>query len=149
MNVQLSLDMPGTANYISFARSVGQELMREMKIVPSDIFDVSCVVTELVTNSVRHAHVIDGRIQLQIDCNADRVIVTVTDSGEGFSLTEFLEPGSSRFDVDLSDRIGGFGIPLVKALTSKMNFTRLKPTGMVVSAEVHLTGFQPVLVAAA
>ena len=149
MTVLISLEMPGSADYIPLARHFGKELMEELKIVPSDIFDIGCVVTELVTNSVRHAKMINGRLQMQIDCLFDRVVITVTDSGKGFYIADIAEPGSIRPDFDFKARVGGFGLPLVAALSSKVDFTCLRPSGMQVRAEVMLCEFRPILTLAA
>jgi anti-sigma regulatory factor (Ser/Thr protein kinase) len=62
------------------------------------------LVSELVTNCVRHAHTI---ITLAVDCNERSVAVAVGDDGEGMPVV--------REGVDY-DSTGGRGLQLVDAL---------------------------------
>jgi len=83
-----------------------------------DLFDdVSLLVSELVTNSVRHGEVgPDGQIELNVDVGDDRVRVEVDDRGLGFDART-----APRMD---SDRGGGFGLYLVDHLADRWQTER-------------------------
>ena len=84
----------------------------------AEVFDdVSLLVSELVTNSVRHGAVgADGEIELNVDVGDDRVRVEVDDPGLGFEA-----PSGPRADPD---RGGGFGLYLVDHLADRWQTER-------------------------
>jgi anti-sigma regulatory factor (Ser/Thr protein kinase) len=73
--------------------------------------DLRLLVSELVTNSVRHAGLGDGdAIGLQISVSPRRVRVEVTDVGPGFE---------RRAPEPREDRAGGYGLFLVDRLADR------------------------------
>ena len=73
--------------------------------------DVRLLVSELVTNSVRHAHAgIAGEVHMAVQLTAGKLRVEVADTGEGF------EPQPR--DDDRS-RPGGWGLYLVDQLADR------------------------------
>jgi anti-sigma regulatory factor (Ser/Thr protein kinase) len=74
------------------------------------------LISELVTNSVRHSHVTAGVVEL-VACITPRTVhVEVSDDGEGFDL-----PPGARGDAD-----SGRGLELVEELSDRWG----RPTGM-------------------
>jgi anti-sigma regulatory factor (Ser/Thr protein kinase) len=69
------------------------------------------LVTELVTNSVRHAHEMGERIELDVEIYSNAVHVEVLDRGPGFKPKETPEPHA--------DRPGGWGLCLVDRLADR------------------------------
>ncbi|MEU6284306.1 ATP-binding protein [Streptomyces sp. NPDC047028] len=86
--------------------------------------DVDLVVTELVTNAVRHAR--GMTCVLSLDARPDAVEVTVLDSDP--------EPPCPR-TPDFSGRMGGFGWPVVRRLARRVTVV-LVPNGKAVCALV-------------
>ena len=72
------------------------------------------LVTELITNSVRHAR--DGWIELDLDLFANAIRVQVVDRGEGFEPPETPRPHR--------DRPGGWGLCLVDRMASRWGVAR-------------------------
>ncbi len=72
--------------------------------------EVELLVSELVTNSVRHAGAPDAAVRLSLQVAPDRVRVEVRDGGSGFSMTP-LEPRA--------DGLGGYGLLLVDRLAER------------------------------
>jgi anti-sigma regulatory factor (Ser/Thr protein kinase) len=61
------------------------------------------------------------------------------DTGEGFAFKDVPEVGSARADtITGGERIGGFGMGLVRALADKLEFHRTDPHGTTVHASVAL-----------
>ena len=73
--------------------------------------ELRLLISELVTNSIRHAADGDGWITLDVDVNADAVRVVVTDRGGGFD-----PDPKPRAHVD---RPGGWGLCLVDRLADR------------------------------
>ncbi|MFC9932452.1 ATP-binding protein [Streptomyces sp. NPDC127190] len=86
--------------------------------------DVDLVVTELVTNAVRHAR--GATCVLSLDARPDAVEVTVLDSDP--------EPPRPRAP-DFSGRRGGFGWPMIRRLAGKVTVV-LVPNGKAICALV-------------
>jgi anti-sigma regulatory factor (Ser/Thr protein kinase) len=75
-----------------------------------DLHAVRLLLTELVSNSVRHGDTSDW-IQLDVDIYADTIRVEVHDRGPGFHPRETPQPHS--------DRPGGWGLCLVDRLADR------------------------------
>ncbi|MBA3422218.1 MAG: ATP-binding protein [Thermoleophilaceae bacterium] len=81
--------------------------------------DMRLLVTELVTNSVRHAEAVpEAHVRLEVSVDADRVLLAVEDGGSGFAPAartpdspddsgwglHFVERMSSRWGVNANGR---------------------------------------------
>jgi anti-sigma regulatory factor (Ser/Thr protein kinase) len=90
--------------------------------------DLLLLLTEVVTNSVRHSGAANGTaIQIEMREDDDSVHVSVTDVGDGFDRPRLLKP-------DLS-RTGGLGLVLVDRLSRAWG-TRRTATGSLVWFEL-------------
>lgn len=135
MILKLSLDLPDDTDYIPLTRQFGRDLLEYLSVVAGDIGDVETIVTELATNVVRHASSANGRFHVQLEYHADRVIITVEDTGEGFCFRDLPEVGAPRLDSEGRQRIGGYGLPLVEYVADRVEFSRTDPHGTTVRAE--------------
>src|SRR3954449_9887620 len=80
--------------------------------VPDDeLAALRLLITELLTNSVRHGAAEHGWITLDVEIYANAVRAVVTDRGPGFTLQGAPEPHS--------DRPGGWGLCLVDRLADR------------------------------
>jgi anti-sigma regulatory factor (Ser/Thr protein kinase) len=97
----------GTGAPLRARRSVLPQL--EGQLTETAVADVALIVSELVTNSVMHAHVGPDQT-LTVECAplADRLRITVTDPGAR------LEPHLRRPGPDVS---GGYGLAIVSSLS--------------------------------
>lgn len=138
MILKLSLDLPDDGAFVPLTRQFGRGLLEYLKVIPEDIGDVETIVTELVANVVRHAQSAHGRFQVTLEYYADRVVITVVDAGQGFTASDVPEAGSARPDAGGGERLGGFGLPLLDALSDLLEFTRTDPQGTTVRAEKKL-----------
>jgi len=136
--LKLSLDLPDDDACVPLTRHFGRGLLEYMKVVKDDIADVDTIVSELAANVIRHAHSVNGRFQVVLDYFADRVVITVVDQGQGFTFRDIPEIGTVRRDMDGSERLGGFGLPLLDALSDRLEFSRTDPHGTTVVAEKRL-----------
>ena len=79
---------------------------------PEKLEDVRLVVSELVTNSIRHAELSPGdRISLMVTVSAGSVHGRVCDPGPGFEVPS--EP------CPRSDMRGGWGLPIVETISDR------------------------------
>jgi anti-sigma regulatory factor (Ser/Thr protein kinase) len=107
--VTFDLELPRELDSAAAARHAVDQLANRL---PEDqLGDVRLLVSELVTNSLRHADLApDDRIRLGVDVDGERVRVEVTDPGKGF---EFEGP------ADDPDTVEGWGLYLVATLSDR------------------------------
>jgi anti-sigma regulatory factor (Ser/Thr protein kinase) len=80
---ELEFELTGGPYAVTAARLALSDL--DQMVDESLAFDVRLLVSELVTNSVRHAQIgPDGSIQLRVAVGDEQVRVEVADSGPGF-----------------------------------------------------------------
>jgi len=105
----------GGAAAAGCARRAVREALRGELAEPR-LDDVELLVSELATNSVRHAGCDETtEISMEADVREDRVRLLLCDEGEGF---DDVEPAA-----DLS-RGGGFGLTLVNQLADRWGTKR-------------------------
>jgi anti-sigma regulatory factor (Ser/Thr protein kinase) len=108
-------------------------------VITRDKEDIETIVTELCTNVVRHARSTDGRYHLVVEYHREKAVITVEDKGIGFTPDTAAVAGTSRPDELAGGmRIGGFGVPLVTALSDHIQFELILPQGTKVQAEKAL-----------
>jgi anti-sigma regulatory factor (Ser/Thr protein kinase) len=89
----------------------------EGDLPPEKLEDVRLVVSELVTNSVRHAGISpDEHILLAVVISNGSVRGRVCDPGPGFE-----KPSEPRPRTDLS---GGWGLPIVESISDRWGVER-------------------------
>lgn len=138
MILSLALDLPEDGAFLHMTRAVGRAALESLRVQPTVIDDTETVVAELYSNVLRHAQSEKGRFSIILEYFADKLVVMVEDKGGGFSFSDLPPAGSLRPDLDGSERIGGFGLPLVEALSDKLEFHRHDSAGMRIRAEKRM-----------
>jgi anti-sigma regulatory factor (Ser/Thr protein kinase) len=112
----VDLTLPATARAPREARDVVRRLGADL---PKDMLDdAALLVSELVTNTVRHASEGPGsRVRLRVEQVRDGIRVEVLDWGPGFTL----ETARTRDD-------GGFGLLLVRRVATRWGIERTDTT---------------------
>jgi anti-sigma regulatory factor (Ser/Thr protein kinase) len=139
MIFKVSLDLPGDGTYLRIARRIGHTLLEDLGVIDQDIADIEFIVGELCTNVVRHAQMTgDSRFLLVLEYHSDRVAIIVEDQGLGFSSQDVRDVGAVRPDRDGTERVGGFGLQLVRQMADHIGFQPSDPHGTRVFAEKAL-----------
>ncbi len=101
--------------------------------VPKDTYeDVRILVSELVTNSVRHSGLGSGediQVRLGVWKQATRLRVEVADAGPGFE--KFVRPSTP-------DQLGGWGLQIVDRISDRWGVKRVNSAGSAVWFEIDL-----------
>jgi len=105
---------------------------------PDDVVAVAdLLVTELVTNSVRHGGAgSHDHVEVLVDVDDDRLRVDVRDHGGGNG------PLEAPRDAGRAPEDGGFGLLFVNTLADRWGSERTR-TGTTVWFEIDLTGGHP------
>ena len=91
-----------------------------MKVEPQVLDDIRLLVSELVTNAIRHAEAADGgEVGLDVTIDHELVRVEVADPGAGFDPTPR--------DDEMS-RPGGWGLYLVDRIADRWGVVRNRMT---------------------
>jgi serine/threonine-protein kinase RsbW len=84
------------------------------RVSPATLEDLRLLVSELVTNSIRHAGLApDQVIALHVDLADGRVRVEVCDEGEGFT------PTAPSIRTEPDDEASGWGLFLVRKVSDR------------------------------
>ena len=140
MILKLSLDLPEDKAYVRTTRLLSRTLLEDLGARPGDVDDIEVIVSELCTNVVRHAHSDAGRYHVTLEYYHGKVVITVEDTGGGFSPAVVPAPGTRRVDPEAhgGERIGGFGLPLIEAISDRLEFRATQatePHGLTARAE--------------
>ncbi|HEY4413502.1 MAG TPA: ATP-binding protein [Gaiellaceae bacterium] len=110
------LRIPAKPEYIALGRLALTGLAQARGLDSDTIADLKLVLTEAVSNSVRHAYgtLGDGQVEIRYELRADRIAVEVVDDGDGFDPEE-----APSFEGDeLSE--GGLGIAIIRTITDEV-----------------------------
>jgi serine/threonine-protein kinase RsbW len=115
----IRLTIPAKPEYITLGRLAltGIARLRAEPLSPEVLGDLKLALTEACTNSVRHAYADgQGSVQILYELHSDRLIVEVTDDGEGFEPPR--QPSEALDGHELSE--GGLGIAIIEALADEL-----------------------------
>ena len=110
------LTIPARAEYITLCRLALTGIARVRELPDEVLADLKLALTEAASNSVRHAYSGDddtGVVEISYELRADRLVIEVTDEGEGF------DPAAAEgLPEELSE--GGLGIAIIRAIADEV-----------------------------
>jgi serine/threonine-protein kinase RsbW len=115
--VTVRLTIPARAEYITLCRLALTGIARLRELSDELLADLKLALTEAASNSVRHAYGDKdaGVVEISYQLFSDRLVIEVTDEGEGFDPAE--TEGSA---AELSE--GGLGIAIIRAIADEVEF---------------------------
>jgi anti-sigma regulatory factor (Ser/Thr protein kinase) len=117
MNDQMSFELAGGPYAVTASRLALAGL--EDRLDPNVLFDIRLLVSELVTNAVKHAAIgPEDSIVLAVDIGEQRVRVSVADEGPGF------EPPPAPLTEQAAEAGSGWGLFLVDQLAETWGVDR-------------------------
>ena len=113
--VVVRLTIPARAEYITLCRLALTGIARLRSLSDELVADLKLALTEAASNSVRHAYGDDdvGVVEISYELLPDRLVIEVTDEGEGFDLAD-----SRDGPPELSE--GGLGIAIIRAIADEV-----------------------------
>ena len=113
--VTVRLTIPARAEYITLCRLALTGIARLRSLSDELLADLKLALTEAASNSVRHAYGGDdaGVVDISYELLPDRLVIEVTDDGEGFDPNEAEGPAD-----ELSE--GGLGIAIIRAIADEV-----------------------------
>jgi serine/threonine-protein kinase RsbW len=113
--VTVRLTIPARAEYITLCRLALTGIARLRELSDELLADLKLALTEAASNSVRHAYgdKRPGVVEISYELHPDRLVIEVTDEGEGF------DPAAAAANADhLSE--GGLGIVIIRAIADEV-----------------------------
>jgi serine/threonine-protein kinase RsbW len=113
--VTVRLTIPARAEYITLCRLALTGIGRLRELSDELLADLKLALTEATSNSVRHAYgdKDPGIVEISYELFPDRLVIEVTDEGEGF------DPAAAAASADeLSE--GGLGIAIIRAIADEV-----------------------------
>jgi serine/threonine-protein kinase RsbW len=110
------LTIPARAEYITLCRLALTGIARVRDLPDEVLADLKLALTEAASNSVRHAYSGDeetGVVEISYELRADRLVIEVTDDGEGFDPEDTGGPPE-----ELSE--GGLGIAIIRSIADEV-----------------------------
>src|SRR6185312_8887095 len=115
----IRLTIPAKPEYITLGRLAltGIARLRPEPLSQEVLGDLKLALTEACTNSVRHAYGDGaGLVHIVYELHSDRLVVEVSDSGEGFHAPT--ARAAAREADELAE--GGLGIAIIEALADEL-----------------------------
>ncbi len=113
--VRVRLTIPARAEYITLCRLALTGIARLRELSDELLADLKLALTEAASNSVRHAYgdEVVGVVEISYELFSDRLVIEVTDEGDGFDLAKT----EGHLD-ELSE--GGLGIAIIRAIADEV-----------------------------
>ena len=112
---EVRLRIPAKPEYITLCRLALTGLSRLRPLAEETLADLKLAITEACSNSVRHAYSGgDGCVDVRYELHADRLVIEVSDTGEGF------EPPAGETDDEEELTEGGLGIAIIRAVADEL-----------------------------
>jgi len=124
----IRLTIPAKPEYITLGRLAltGIARLRPEPLSQEVLGDLKLALTEACTNSVRHAYADGhGSVQILYELHSDRLVVEVTDDGEGFQPPP--QPSDVLGSAELAE--GGLGIAIIEALADELQIREREQGG--------------------
>lgn len=118
------LTIPARAEYITLCRLALTGIARVRELSDEVLADLKLALTEAASNSVRHAYTDadnTGVVEISYELRPDRLVIEVTDEGEGFDPKE-----AEGAPEELSE--GGLGIAIIRAIADDVEIGK-QPSG--------------------
>ncbi|OYP37461.1 ATP-binding protein [Rhodopirellula sp. MGV] len=107
--------------------TIGSELVEELIAAmterdwpPADLFRTQLAYQEAIVNAIRHGNRCDPNktVLVEMSCDDDRAVITITDQGDGFDPTAVPDPRSD----ELLEVPGGRGVLLIGELMNEVAY---------------------------
>ena len=108
------------SSYVSVAqaRHAVADFAQRCGLTPIDIADIELAGGEAFNNAAEHGHVEGGSFQVSCQCNGERFVLIVSDSGRGFRLA-----GLGQAVPPEKRGARGLGIFLMRSMMDEVDYT--------------------------
>src|SRR5256885_14986966 len=110
------LTIPARPEYVTLCRLALTGLARLRPISEELVADLKLALTEVTSNSVRHAYgEREGSVEIAYELYGDRLVIEVNDDGAGFDPADEAELGDLENMTE-----GGLGIAIIRSIADEL-----------------------------
>ena len=119
--------LDSTLDSVDSAEGLALKLAREIGFSDDDLHDLGMAVREAMVNAVVHGnrYNLNKKVHLSLAKETDRLIVRITDEGEGFERNGLPDPLAEENLL----RQSGRGLLLIQAFMDEFHMGRVPPLG--------------------
>ncbi len=123
-DIQVDIIVPNQTRYLSLIGNIGEAIAKELDRYQGDretlAYHLNLVLTEAMTNAIRHAHHQDASktVRVRIHIDQDELCIEVYDQGQGFDLEDQSLPAP---DTPVEH---GRGLFLIRTLMDEVEYHR-------------------------
>ena len=130
MEKRVEMKLESALESVDRAEETALRFAGEAGFSEEDMQKVGMAVRESVINAVLHGNHYDPgkKAGLRLEVERGRLVITITDQGEGFELDQVADPLAQENLL----RQSGRGIFLIRAFMDELHVRRLQPKGMEV-----------------
>lgn len=123
MNPYVSITLPAQAEYLDIVRLTLYSFATKAGFSYEEIEDMKVAISEACNNAILHAYGDNetGMIDLRLENDGERLLITVKDHGQSFVYTEEAGIDIPTQQEEISElSVGGLGIFLMEALMDEV-----------------------------
>ena len=97
--IAVDIKVPNQTRYLCLIGHIGENIAQALKHYGGDreklAYELNLVLTEAMANAILHANVGNPakEVHIEISISAGRLTIRVYDSGQGFDICQFAQPG--------------------------------------------------------
>ena len=135
----IALEFPSSYQWLNMIDLVCGEITAEMGFSKNALNEISISVIEACTNALEHGNKCcpDCNVRAVFRRRPDRIVIEVTDCGEGFDHQEYLKHIPDPSDIH---KKRGRGIYIMKAMMDSLYYEKVPDGGMKVILEKMIDG---------
>ncbi|MFQ5824234.1 MAG: ATP-binding protein [bacterium] len=116
------LKIPSQTDNLEIIREVVAKVASKVGFNSDEVSKIELAVDEACTNVIKHAYDKNSKkfIEVIIQVDKQKLMVTVTDRGKGFNPEHVKSPNLKEYLEEM--RVGGLGIYLMETLMDKVDF---------------------------
>lgn len=124
--IEVDIKVPNQTKYLSLIGKIGEDIARTLRRYKGDreelAYHINLVLTEAMTNAIRHANVNDPSKEVHITITIlDRYLsIKVYDKGQGFDVCSFPSPNFQSLDEH------GRGIYIIRSIMDRVTYRKIK-----------------------
>lgn len=135
----IALEFPSSYQWLNMIDLVCSEVTGEMGFSRNALNEISISVIEACTNALEHGNKCCPECNVRVVFRRlrDRIVIEVTDCGEGFDFQEYLKHIPDPSDIH---KKRGRGIYIMKAMMDTLTYEKVPDGGMKITLEKMVDG---------